>query len=226
MFQLMPVNGPNRRVAPGAPPGTILPRHAAHGRRTRTRFWPVLALFAALALPLQLPAAELAGVTLAETVRSGDSTLLLNGAGVRSRMFIKVYVGALYLTQKTANPAAIFATPTPRRVELHLLRPLDSESLQSALVDGLTANHDAGQLAALRSQIDALSVIMRGIGKVKVGDVVAIDLGPDAVQVALNGQAQGRVAGAGFADALLRVWLGDKPADTALKQAMLGIQPR
>ena len=30
------------------------------------------------------------------------------------------------------------------------------------------------------------------------------------------------VAGPGFAKALLRVWLGDKPADASLKKALLG----
>ena len=29
-------------------------------------------------------------------------------------------------------------------------------------------------------------------------------------------------AGAGFAKALLKVWLGDKPADASLKKALLG----
>lgn len=225
MFQRKPFCGRKRLAEPGSPAHTIIPPGqpaSADGWRNRRRHLPAMVLLAALSLPLALSAAEVAGVNVAETVQVGNSTLVLNGAGVRSKLFIKVYVGALYVVHKSSSSAAVLGAPGPQRVELRLLRDLDSESLQSALVDGLASNHDAGQLAAMQARIDALSGIMRGIGKVQAGDIVAIDLLPDGVQVALNGQARGRVAGAGFASALLKVWLGDKPADAALKQAMLG----
>jgi len=40
-------------------------------------------------------------------------------------------------------------------------------------------------------------------------------------QVQINGELKGSIAGADFNRALLKVWLGDEPADTDLKQAML-----
>jgi hypothetical protein len=36
------------------------------------------------------------------------------------------------------------------------------------------------------------------------------------------GGATSRVEGKGFADAILRTWIGDHPSDGSLKQALLG----
>ena len=44
----------------------------------------------------------------------------------------------------------------------------------------------------------------------------------DGTRVVVNGEAKGIVAGDDFHRALLRIWLGDQPADTSLKKAMLG----
>ena len=64
--------------------------------------------------------------------------------------------------------------------------------------------------------------IMKGIGKVREGDSIAIDFGTDGIVIALNGDAKGKVASGNFARALLKVWLGEKPADASLKKALLG----
>ena len=52
-------------------------------------------LIAALAAAPALHAAEVAGVQVEERIRIGAQELQLNGAGIRSKLFIKVYVGAL-----------------------------------------------------------------------------------------------------------------------------------
>lgn len=52
-------------------------------------------------------ARDVKGVNIAESVTLGGETLGLNGAGVRSKFFISVYVGASYLPGK----AMIFTRP-------------------------------------------------------------------------------------------------------------------
>jgi hypothetical protein len=169
-----------------------------------------------------LQAAEVAGVKIDESVKVGGSDLVLNGAGLRSKLFIKVYVGALYVGQKANTPAAIYASPAPRRMLLRMLRDMDAETLYEALDEGLRNNLTPAELAAMQGPAEQLGALMKGIGKVRAGDAVAIDFTADGLAVSLNNLNRGAVPGADFARALLRVWLGDKPADASLKKALLG----
>lgn len=180
------------------------------------------ALIAALLAVPGLHAAEVAGVKVEDKIRVGSSDLVLNGAGLRSKLFIKIYVGALYVGEKSTTPAAIYDSPQPRRMIMRLMRDLDAETLSSALDDGLKSNLSPAELAETKTQADQLASIMKGIGKAREGDTISIDFSPDGVAVSLNGDMRGKVAGEGFAKALLKVWLGDKPADASLKKALLG----
>ena len=180
------------------------------------------ALLAALLVVPGLQAAEVAGVKVEDRITVGGGELLLNGAGLRTKVFIKVYVGALYATQKSTTAAGVLDATTPRRMTMRLLRDVDADSLYGALRDGLNANHGEAELAALKGSIDQFAGIMKKIGNARSGDTVAIDFAADGVGVSFNGEPRGRVAGAPFARALLKVWLGENPVDASLKKALLG----
>jgi long-chain acyl-CoA synthetase len=180
------------------------------------------ALIAALVAAPGIHAAEVAGVRIDESIRVAGSELVLNGAGLRSKLFIKLYVGALYVPQKTTAPSLLIESSAPRRMSLRLLRDIGSDTLHAALEEGLQNNSSPSELEAIKVQAEQFANLMKGIGKVKEGDTVAIDFTPEGVAVGLNGEMRGKVAGAAFARALLKVWLGDKPADVALKKALLG----
>lgn len=180
------------------------------------------ALIASLVAVPGLHAAEVAGVRLDDSVRVGGSELVLNGAGLRSKLFIKLYVGALYVPQKSAQPAALLDSTQPRRMSLRLLRDIGGDTLHGALEDGLAANHTPEELAAVRPAAEQFGALMKGFGKLREGDTVTLDFSADGVTAGLNGENRGKVAGAAFARALLKVWLGDKPADASLKKALLG----
>jgi hypothetical protein len=62
---------------------------------------PVLLALLLAALPAS--AREVGGVSIPDTSMLGGKTLRLNGAGVRSKFFISIYVGALYLEAFEAN---------------------------------------------------------------------------------------------------------------------------
>lgn len=179
----------------------------------------------ALALPLlasgQAVASEVAGVKVEEKVQLNGSELLLNGAGLRSRFMFKVYVASLYLPRKTGSSAEVFEAPT-RRISMQMLRDVDADSMFGALRDGLRDNLDEAKLAALQPQIGQFEAVMRRVGNARSGDRITLDFFADNVAVSYNGDARGSVGGGGFANALLRVWLGDKPVDGGLKKALLG----
>jgi len=180
------------------------------------------ALIAALAAAPGIHAAEVAGVNVEEKIRVGSSELVLNGAGLRSKLFIKLYLGALYTTQKSSTPAVLIDGTGPRRMNLRLLRDIGADTLHGALEEGLQNNNSPAELEAVKAASEQFGALMKGIGKVKEGDTVALDFSSEGVAVSLNGESRGKVAGAAFARALLKVWLGEKPADAGLKKALLG----
>jgi hypothetical protein len=185
----------------------------------------LMMLLAVLLMSQAAVAAELEGVKLADKVRVSDGgpELLLNGAGLRTRAFFKVYVGALYLQQKAGATAAVLADPGPKRVAMHMMRDLTAEQLFSALNDGLKSNHAPGDLAKMEPQVKQLEGVFNALKAAKSGDVILLDFLPGTgTRVTVNGEARGTIAGDEFYRALLRVWLGDQPADGALKKAMLG----
>ena len=168
-------------------------------------------------------AAEVEGVKLADNVQLGGSELTLNGAGVRTRVFFKVYVGALYLQKKTGSPDAVLGDAGAKRIAMHMLRDLEAEQLFSALNDGLKKNHAPDQLARLEPQVKQLEGIFNALKAAKKGDVILLDYLPGAgTRVTVRGEDKGTIAGDAFNRALLRIWLGEQPADASLKKAMLG----
>lgn len=168
--------------------------------------------------------AELEGVKLAPTVQVASAPLVLNGAGLRTRAIFKVYVAALYGPQKATDAAALLAQKGPRRMAITMLRSADAETFAGALNDGMRDNHTEAQLAALKPQTDAFMGTLKQTGEVKKGDVIHLDFDPaTGTQVSINGQAKGAaIAGADFYTAVLRIWLGEKPADAGLKKGLLG----
>ncbi|MDR2837056.1 MAG: chalcone isomerase family protein [Azonexus sp.] len=167
-------------------------------------------------------AAEVAGVRIDDTVKVGGSELVLNGAGVRSKFFVKVYVGALYAAQKATTPAALYDSPQPRRMLLRLMRELEAKKLQEALDEGLRNNLSAAELAAARGPIEQLGKLFESIGKAREGDAITLDFSSQGVAIGFNNEPRGTVGNGDFAKMLLRVWLGDEPADAGLKKALLG----
>jgi hypothetical protein len=65
---------------------------------------------------------------------------------------------------------------------------------------------------------------MLTLGEAKTGTTIVIDWLPETgTRLSVGGQGKGRdIAGEDFYRALLKIWLGDKPVQDDLKQALLG----
>ena len=166
-------------------------------------------------------AADVAGVQVPESVSVQGKPLILNGAGVRSRFFVKVYVGALYLPAKHQTTEAVLAGEAPKSVRLHIVySEIAGDQMNDALNEGFTGNNSDAELAALKARIERFRAM---IPTVRRGDTVRFDLlAGGTTEVWVNDALRGSVAGADFQRALLKIWLGDRPADRRLKRAMLG----
>ena len=96
----------------------------------------------------------------------GGKELVLNGAGIRTKVVFKVYVASLYLPAKAGDLAGVLAAK-PRRVQLNLLRDLSADDLAGALADGIKETSSAEQVAAVKPQTDQLLSIMKSVGQAK-----------------------------------------------------------
>jgi len=179
----------------------------------------LLAFLAAPAL-----AAEVAGVKVDERIKLESGELMLNGAGLRTKAFFKVYVAGLYLTEKRASTAEVLALPGAKRVSMRLMRDLSAKQLTDALDEGIRDNTPAAEQESLKPRVAELVAIMNAFGSGKEGDVIALDWLPGSgTRVLLNGETKGTpIAGEDFYRALLRIWLGDDPVSGSLKKALLG----
>src|SRR5687767_11728479 len=167
---------------------------------------------------------EVEGQKFEPTVQVGGQTLNLNGVGLRKRAIFKVYVAGLYVPQKSTNPATLISDKGARRVSLRMLRDVDAGSFIDSFNEGLKNNLTETQLAALKTQTDSLTTTLKSIGEAKKGDTINFDYAPDGgTRISVNGQPRGDpIPGADFFSAVLRIWLGEKPADEGLKKGMLG----
>jgi hypothetical protein len=169
-------------------------------------------------------ATEIAGVKVADSIDVEGKTLVLNGAGIRTKTFlkVKVYVGALYLPQKSTDAAAVVALDAPKVLRLTLLRDVDKASMLTAFRDGIESN-SPGQAAALAPR---LKEVEDGFPpEFKEKQVLVVRWVPgQGTTVGVEGEKGVTIAGKDFADAIFRIWLGPKPTDGGLedlKEALL-----
>jgi Chalcone isomerase-like len=183
----------------------------------------MLASLATIVFSLSAFAAEVSGIKIPDSAKVEGQELKLNGAGIRTRMFIKVYVAAMYLEQKTTSADAVLANKGVKRMALHIMRDLKADVFVHALQDGLKANNSPAELAKIEDKIKEFNGIMGNVGGVKKSDVVQLDYLPVAgTRVVINGDAKGTIAGEDFFRSLLKVWLGEQPIDADLKKNLLG----
>jgi hypothetical protein len=192
----------------------------------------ILLLAACATLPLAqaqtpAPAIELAGVKYAPTAPLAGSTLQLNGAGIRYKFVIKVYTAGLYLTGKAATPEAVLAAPGPKRMHVVMLRDIDANELGRLFTRGMQDNMPREEFSKIIPGTLALADIFASRKKLLAGDVFFVDYVPGTgTHVVVNGKTLGEaIKEPEFYGALLRIWLGASPADSQLKDALLGREP-
>lgn len=171
-------------------------------------------------------AAEVAGVRFDDKAQlaPGGPDLVLNGAGLRTKFFIKVYAAGLYVTQTNRNPHNLVAAEGPRRVMIVMLRDVEAKQFSEAFAEGVQNNNTPQELERNKAQVDQFIATMHAINELKKGDEVRLDYLPESgTRIQINGEVRGKpIVSAEFYRMLLRVWLGENPVDADLKQALLG----
>ncbi len=177
-----------------------------------------------LLLSWRTGAATLEGQKFDDSIRLSNRELRLNGVGVRTMFFINAYVAGLYLNEKANTATELAVMPGPKRLQLRMLQNAGPDDFNNAMVAGIQKNSSEAEQARLGERLAQLERTIRIIGRTVQGDSITIDYLPEyGTQLSVNGVGQGRaIVGADFFDALLGVFVGDRPVDTRLKKGLLG----
>jgi hypothetical protein len=166
-------------------------------------------------------AMEVEGVNLKENIKVNNTELTLNGAGVREKYFLDLYVGSLYVPHKTDNPEEILKSEENMSIHLDIIsKMITSEKLKEALVDGFNTV-DPDKKAKIQDKIDEFTKLFEN-EEVKVGDNFTFDYVNGKIEIYKNGTHLKTIEGQDFKEALFGIWIGKKAVDSKLKSAMLG----
>ena len=168
---------------------------------------------------LNLYAADLAGVTMPDSAQVGNTTLVLNGLGLRTKIVVKVYVAGLYLPRKSADAEGIIKADAPKRLVMQFVRGVSKNQLTDAFNESFNDNAREAR-KAVGADIDRF---LAALEPVKDGDQLIFTYVPEAgTTFAINGKEKLTIPGLGFTQALFSVWLGPKPPTGGLKKGLLG----
>ena len=172
-----------------------------------------------LAAPL-----EISGIKLDDPIELRGAPLQLNGAGIRYKAIFKVYVAGLYLSKKAATPQEAYAAPGPKRLSITLLRDIDADTLNQSLTEAFENNTPPDEIARFTPGVTRIRQALTEQKKLRAGDNFTIDGIPEIGTIlSIKGVPQGEpMKGPDLFNALIRGWLGPKPADLKLKDSLLG----
>jgi len=175
-----------------------------------------------VALLLMVPtvwAETLAGITLEDEVMVADHSLKLNGMGLRKKAIFKIYVGGLYLEHPTTDADNAASSKQVKQMVMYFLTNKAKKSkMDSSWTEGFENN--SANYASIKDRVE----VFKGFfGDMKDGDIVEMTLIPGSgTTVNINGVDKGTIEGDDFAEALVKVWVGEEPPTKDFKAGLLG----
>lgn len=190
--------------------------------------WLLASSVATLAALCSMPAAandrEVGGVKVSQSLKVGGQDLTLNGAGVRYRGPFKVYTAALYTARKIDTVEAFHADTGAKRLEITMLREVDSSEMGRLFINGMLKNTAPQDQGKVLPDVARMGEVFAAHKRLLPGEQLVIDWLPgNGMQITVRGKAQDDTfKSPAFYSALMNIWLGKSPADGPLKDALLG----
>lgn len=175
-------------------------------------------LLAFFLLTCTLFGVEIAGKNIADKTNE----LLLNGAGIRDKYFLDMYIGALYLKTKQSDATKIINENSEMSMKLHILSSLiTSEKMESSTQEGFEKALN-GDTTSLKKEIEEFISVFKE--EIKIDDVYDLVYTPNVgVDIYKNTNYKKTIKGLEFKKVLFGIWLGKEPVQESLKKRMLGL---
>jgi hypothetical protein len=165
---------------------------------------------------------ELDGIKIPRTITIQNSTLQLNGAGSRSKMWVDVYIQALYLSQLSQDPNEILDSDTAMSIRIQVTSALVSSGKLTRAMNTGFEKSSGEALTSLKPKIELFKSMLTD--EITERDVFNLFYNPNdtSIWVFKNDQLKGKIPGFEFKKALFGIWISDKPVDEELKKNLLG----
>ena len=173
-----------------------------------------------LLMVTNIHSADFGDVKIPDTLLAGKEKLVLNGAGYRTKFYMKIYIGALYLSKKSSDQNEIINADKPMAIKLHIVSGMISSKKMIKAVNAGFENATGNNTAPIDKEIKQMLAIFQE--QIEVGDVYDLVYIPgQGVLASKNGKSKGTIKGLTFKKALFGIWFCDRPADKYLKKSML-----
>ncbi|MGB5983326.1 MAG: chalcone isomerase family protein [Nonlabens sp.] len=161
------------------------------------------------------------GVTVEKNLTVEGEELMLNGAGMREKLWYDLYVGALYLKNKTEDGEKLLKSEETMAIVLDITdEKVTQEAMTDAVNDGFEDSCTDKERAAIKSKIAKFIGMLNE--PIKQGDHFEfVYKSGKGTMVSKNGKNLGTIEGNDFKKGFFGIWLGEDPADSDLKEAML-----
>lgn len=158
-------------------------------------------------------------INFEDKVNVAGKELVLNGVGIRKATFlkIKVYYGALYLTQKSTNSGTFLGTADPKQITMHFVRDVDAKDLKKTYKEAF----EGANPETYKSMLPTFEAFNANFTDIKKGEVMTFQFLPDGVVLTSAGKSHAKAGDAAFSKAILNMWFIN-PLDAGLTKGLLG----
>lgn len=179
----------------------------------------LMVLFVGLSTGLFAQNRTVAGETFPAKLDVKGTNLVFNGAGLREKYTLDLYVAALYLPKQTTDGSKVIQANEIQAINIKIVsNKVTREKFNETVKEGFAKVTEGKATSAQISKFQGFFS-----APIKKGDDIQIIYKPGkGTAVMINGEYKGLVEGLEFKKALFSIWLGSNPADSGLKNEMLG----
>ena len=161
-------------------------------------------------------------VTLPAKLSFNEQSLVLNGAGIRTKLFFKLYTIGLYLPNKSSDGNALLKSDNMMAVRFEITSDMiNSDNMSEAINDGMEGSTN-GNTAPIRTRIEKVLKTFSSEA-INIGDVFELVYVPGVgTEIYKNAALKTTVTGQDFKKALFGIWISDNSINSGLKKDLLG----
>ena len=159
------------------------------------------------------------GVSFNTELKLDGENLVINGAGLREKYFMDLYVAGLYVPKKTEDAKKVIYDDTEMAIHNKIVSSSVTRErfIESVNAGFATSKHGSASKEEIKKFVGFFSE------SIEEGDKIYLDYIPGkGVRVTKNGAVKGTIPGLDFKKALFGIWFGTPPVQESLKEEMLG----